>query len=101
MRLSEAIRLGGMIAPKAECRFYDPGTGGMCAFGAALEAIGELDKKGEIYPFSKTRLGGTLTLIFFIKKSQFFPIGDNHFSAHLLQTGTQAESEFRFKPSIV
>ncbi len=39
---SEAIRLGGMLAPKAKWVFYDGRTGAMCVQGAALQAIGKL-----------------------------------------------------------
>jgi len=38
MRLSEAIRLGAMIRPKARGRFLH--NGASCAQGAALEAVG-------------------------------------------------------------
>ena len=44
MRLSEAIRLGAMSRPQAFGIFFSKDTGGTCALGAALEAIGGLDE---------------------------------------------------------
>ena len=44
MRYSEAIKLGGMLAPKCRWKFYDEKTGAMCVQGAALNAVGELNK---------------------------------------------------------
>ncbi len=44
MRFSEAIRLGGMMTPKAIHLFYDSDNGGMCVQGAALDAIGKMRK---------------------------------------------------------
>lgn len=49
MRYSEAIRLGGMMRPKAVGRFYDDCTGGVCVQGAALDACGKLDKANQEY----------------------------------------------------
>jgi hypothetical protein len=40
MKLSEAIRLGAMMKPQCFHRLYDEITGGSCAFGAALDAVG-------------------------------------------------------------
>lgn len=42
MKLSDAIRLGSMIRPKADGYFFRAGAS--CAQGAALEAIGVLDR---------------------------------------------------------
>lgn len=42
MKYSEAIRLGGMMRPKAQGTIYDPETGGVCVQGAALAACGKL-----------------------------------------------------------
>ena len=42
MRLSEAIRLGAMLKPQAFARFFD--GHGTCVFGAAADAVGELDE---------------------------------------------------------
>lgn len=43
MRLSEAIRLGAMMKPQSAQAYYNHETGGTCALGAALDAIGVLD----------------------------------------------------------
>jgi len=45
MKLSEAIRLGAMATPKADGVFFDRRTEATCAQGAALLAIGKLDRK--------------------------------------------------------
>jgi len=45
MKLSEAIRLGAMATPKADGVFFDPRHEATCAQGAALLAIGQLDRK--------------------------------------------------------
>jgi len=42
MKYSEAIRLGGMMRPKAQGTIYDPETDGVCIQGAALDACGKL-----------------------------------------------------------
>lgn len=41
MKLSDAIRLGSMMRPKALCSFVN--EHGTCALGAGLEAVGQLD----------------------------------------------------------
>src|SRR5689334_13396474 len=46
MKLSEAVRLGAMATPKADGVFYDWRTGATCAQGAALLAIGQLQRVG-------------------------------------------------------
>jgi hypothetical protein len=45
MKLSDAIRLGAMATPKADGVFFDPRKEATCAQGAALLAIGQLDRK--------------------------------------------------------
>lgn len=45
MRLSEAIRLGAMLRPQGRDVFMDE-QHRTCALGAALDAIGQLDRRG-------------------------------------------------------
>lgn len=48
MKLSEAIRLGGMMRPQAFGVFYDRIIDGVCALGAALDVCGALNKDNPI-----------------------------------------------------
>ncbi len=48
MKLSEAIRLGGMATSQAIGRLWDD-NGGTCAMGGAFQAIGVLDQMKALY----------------------------------------------------
>lgn len=43
MKLSDAIRLGAMLGPQLRGGMYLPSSGGSCALGAAILAIGKMD----------------------------------------------------------
>jgi hypothetical protein len=43
IKLSEAIRLGAMLGPQCFSRLFDE-SGGSCAIGAAIEAVGQANK---------------------------------------------------------
>lgn len=50
MKLSEAIRLGAMLRPQAFRKAFD--KEGSCAWGAAKEAVGELDgEPAQLWPW--------------------------------------------------
>jgi len=58
IRFSEAIRLGAMLKPQAYHRMYDAVTGGTCALGAALDAVGMLTKWANVWLWTWTATSG-------------------------------------------
>jgi len=70
MKLSEAMRLGAMMRPQAFGVLINRDTGGTCAIGAVMDAVGILGQFGahgrlqEVYPeLTFQSVGGTINPI--------------------------------------